>query len=77
MKSLFELGNRYLHESDWKDLALVKFCLCAMGVMIGTQLPEKHRKTAAGFAAGVFVSTYIPLMAKLFRIASEGSGAEE
>ena len=38
MKRLFELGNQYVRESDWKDLALVKFCLCAMGIMIGLSL---------------------------------------
>ena len=35
MKRLFELGNQYVRECDWKDLALVKFCLCAVGIMIG------------------------------------------
>ncbi len=27
MKNLFEIGNQYVKESDWKDLALIKFCL--------------------------------------------------
>ena len=69
MKSLFELGNQYVRESDWKDLALVKFCLCAMGIMIGTQVPTKHKKVVVAGALGVFVATYIPLMTKLFKIA--------
>ena len=69
MKRLFELGNQYVRESDWKDLALVKFCLCAMGIMIGTQVPTKHKKAVVTGALGVFVVTYIPLMAKLFKIA--------
>ncbi len=38
MNKLFELGNQYVKESDWKDLALVKFCLCAMGIIIGTRV---------------------------------------
>lgn len=69
MKSLFELGNQYVRESDWKDLALVKFCLCAMEIMIGTQVPTKHKKVVVAGALGVFVATYIPLMTKLFKIA--------
>ena len=68
MKRLFELGNQYVRESDWKDLALVKFCLCAMGIMIGTQIPTKHKKVVVACALGVFVATYIPLMTKLFMI---------
>lgn len=69
MKNLFDLGNQYIRESDWKDLALVKFCLCAMGVLIGAGMPEKYRKTALAAAAGAFAATYIPLMAKFFEIA--------
>ena len=69
MKRLFELGNQYVRESDWKDLALVKFCLCAMGIMIGIQIPTKHKKVVVAGAIGVFVATYIPLMTKLFMIA--------
>lgn len=52
MKRLFELGNQYVRESDWKDLALVKFCLCAMGIMIGTQVPKNTKKQSLQVAAG-------------------------
>ena len=69
MKRLFELGNQYVRESDWKDLALVKFCLSAVGIMIGIQIPTKHKKVVVAGALGVFVVTYIPLMTKLFMIA--------
>ena len=69
MKRLLEIGNLYAKESTWKDFALVKFCLFSMGLVAGTQVPEKHKKKAIGAAACVFASTYIPLMAKVFRIA--------
>lgn len=68
MNWLFAKADRYLRESDWRDLALVKFCLCAMGVMLGTAVPERHRKTAAGFAGGVFAVTYVLLMKKFVKI---------
>ena len=68
MRKLLELGNQYAAESTWKDFALVKFCLCAMGVMIGTLLPEKHERKTIRIAGAVFLLTYIPLMAKVFRI---------
>lgn len=68
MKYFFNLGNQYAKESDWKDLALIKFCLCAMGVILGVNIAPKHKKTVSIVAALVFVATYIPLMGKLFRI---------
>ena len=68
MKNLFELGNQYARESDWKDFALLKFCLCAMGIVIGTQVTPKYKKTVIWASAGVFIASYIPLMAKVCRI---------
>ena len=68
MKYFFDLGNQYVKESDWKDLTLIKFCLCAMGVILGVNVAPKHKKTVTIVAALVFVATYIPLMGKLFRI---------
>ena len=69
MRKLLDFGNRYAKESSWKDFALVKFCLFAMGLAAGTQVPEKYKKAAVGTAVGVFAVTYIPLMAKVFRLA--------
>ena len=44
MKKLLELGNDYAANSDWTDFALVKFCLCAMGILIGIGIPVNKRK---------------------------------
>ena len=71
MKALFALGNRYVKESDWKDLALLKFCLWAMGMLMGMLVPPKNRKAVAWGCTGVFLVTYIPLMAKFYRVAKE------
>lgn len=68
MKYFLDLGNRYMQESDWKDLSLLKFCLFAMGLLIGTQVTEKYKKPVIGVSLGVFIATYIPLMSKLFKI---------
>ena len=62
MKKLLDIGNRYAKESTWKDFALVKFCLFSMGVVVGTQIPDKHKKKAIRAAACVFISTYVPLL---------------
>lgn len=69
MRKLLDFGNRYAKKSSWKDFALVKFCVFAMGLAAGTQVPDKYKKAAVGAAAGVFAATYIPLMVKVFRIA--------
>ena len=71
MKALFALGNRYVKESDWKDLALLKVCLWAMGMLMGMLVPPKNRKAVAWGCTGVFLATYIPLMAKFYRVAKE------
>ena len=68
MKKLFALADRYLQESNWKDLALIKLCLCAIGVMMGLAIPRGKRRLPLLAAASVFVLTYIPLMKKLLRI---------
>ena len=68
MKCLFSCANQYVKESDWKDFALVKLCLCAIGVMIGLAVPKKKKKMPLQIAAIVFIATYIPLMTKFLRI---------
>ncbi len=69
MSKLFELGNRYAKESNWTDFALVKFCLCAMGILIGMRIPSKRKTMVTAVSASVFIAAYVPLMAKLFKIA--------
>lgn len=68
MKRFLDYGNEFMKQSDWRDLALIKLCLCAVGVMWGMALPKKTHKPATIIALFVFVATYIPLMLKLFRI---------
>lgn len=62
MKKLFSAANTYIAEMNWKDMALVKLCLCAMGILLGLAAPKKARKWVAFGAIGVFVATYLSLM---------------
>ncbi len=71
MKNLFCYAEKYIERSDWKDFAMLKFCLFAMGVLAGMRIPAKNRKQAGVIAAAVFVVTYIPLMAKFFSVVRE------
>lgn len=77
MKKLFDYADQYIRESSWKDMALLKFCLFAMGILAGMQIPEKYRKRVGIAAALVFVVTYIPLMSKYVRIVMENSGKSD
>lgn len=72
MKRLFCYAEKYIAKSDWKDFAMFKFCLFAMGVLAGMRIPEKNRKQAGWIAAAVFLATYIPLMTKFFFVVREG-----
>ena len=64
MKRLFSAADAYIAKMNWKDLALVKLCLCAAGVMLGLAAPKKLRKWAALGAIVVFVATYLPIILK-------------
>lgn len=69
MKTLFTIADDYIRQSDWRDLALIKFCLCAMGVLLGLAVPRRTRKLAAVLALFTFIGTYVPLMIKFFGVA--------
>lgn len=68
MKKLFGYADEYIRKSDWKDMALVKFCLMSIGLMTGMFVPKEKRKLVLAIAGAVFVLTYVPLMSKFFRI---------
>lgn len=71
MKKLFYYADKYIERSDWKDLAMLKFCLFSMGILAGMRIPKKNRKQAGWMATAVFVATYIPLIAKFFFVIGE------
>ena len=64
MKSVFSAADAYIAKMNWKDLALVKLCLCAVGVMLGLAAPKRLRKWAALGAMALFAATYLPIMLK-------------
>ena len=67
MKKLFVAANHYIETSDWKIIAVLKFCLISLGILLGMQVKEEARKPVRIGAASVFFLTYIPLMAKFYR----------
>ena len=61
---LFASADRYPRASDWKDIALIKLCLFAIGLLAGMQVRESDKKEVRVGAAVLFAVTYIPLMSK-------------
>ena len=44
MHNLFKLADSYVEKSDWKDLAMIKICLCGLGMVIGSSLSPKYKR---------------------------------
>lgn len=65
---LFDYANEYNNSSDWKDIALLKFCLFALGIIIGLYVPENKKRPVLIGVAVVFFATYISLMVKFFSV---------
>ncbi len=68
MKKLFEAANHYIETSDWKTIAVLKFCLISLGMMIGMLIRPERKKAVFLGAMCVFIGTYVPLMIKFFRV---------
>ena len=71
MKRLLRYGNRFVEQSDWKDIALIKICLFSLGLLAGSHVAKKHKKRLSVCALGAFVVTYVVLMAKFLRVIRE------
>ena len=68
MKKLFDAANRYIETSDWKTIAVLKFCLISLGMMIGMGINKKDKGSVFLGAVTVFAATYIPLMVKFYKV---------
>jgi len=68
MSKLFEAANKYVGQSDWKTIAVLKFCLISLGVMLGMSVKKEYKKPVLITACAVFFAAYIPLMVKFFRV---------
>ncbi|MBN7774278.1 hypothetical protein [Clostridium aminobutyricum] len=68
MQKLFDYSDRYIKKLTWKDFALIKLCLCSMGILIGLAIPKKASKPVAVTAGATFIATYIPLMMKFVQL---------
>lgn len=62
MKRWINAAGDYIRTMDICDVALMKICVGAAGIMLGMVIPKKGRKTAALIASTVFAVTYVLVM---------------
>ena len=66
---LFELANQYCKESTWKTMAMLKFCLIAMGIAIGmfiSSLTESQVIAAIGTLAVSLLLLSVDVLSSIF-----------
>ena len=68
MKKLLTAGSMYLKKMDVTDLALLKICMAAFGVLVGLGSAKRHRKGVGLLASLTFAGTFLPLMGKFIRV---------
>ena len=71
MKRILDCADCYIEERNWKMVAILKFCLGSLGILLGMAIPGKHKKKASGMAMFVFLITYISLMADFLTFAMD------
>lgn len=76
MRKLFGFANEYVRQSDWRDIALVKVCLAALGVILGLCVPKKHKTPVLLLAMSVFFFTCVPQLIKFLKIIFGGTEEE-
>ena len=64
MRGWLEAVDLCLKDCSWKDMTLLKLCVCAVGVLVGLAMPWRKKWVVAWIASLVFVVTYVPLMGK-------------
>ena len=77
MKQLLKAARVYLRQMTLWDVALLKLCLCAMGVIIGTFAPAGKKRIIQAGAGLIFVVTYVPLMIRFFAALGKGISFSE
>ena len=69
MKNLLEAAEDYTKQAGWRDLAELKCCMCALGLLLGLAVPRRWRKKAGRGAAALAVRRTQGTEAKRERLA--------
>ena len=73
IEQVMDTANTYIKDSDWTDLALIKFCMLAIGVIIGATVCGKKKVPVIVISSIVFVVTLIPILIRFLPILSENA----
>lgn len=65
MKKLATFLNDYVLECDWKDMALIKTCVCAFGVMLGLTVKKERKKPIMIISSLIFLVTAVRFVLEL------------
>ncbi|MGN1031155.1 MAG: hypothetical protein ACI4PQ_06085 [Butyricicoccaceae bacterium] len=57
-----EKARQYVRSMTLLEVALLKFCLLGLGIVIGTSVAEQRKPVARGCGMAMFLISYIPLM---------------
>lgn len=63
-KDFIQIANEFIKEMHVTDMAVLKFCLMSLGIIVGICLPKKWKRPALFTALFVFIVTYLPLVMK-------------
>lgn len=77
LKKIIKCVGEYIPTMTVTDLALVKLCLLAAGLLWGLACPKKLRKPVMTVAVILFIATYIPAMTKFLFFAGERINSED
>lgn len=76
MQKLFDWADGCIRQWDWKDVALLKFCMLALGILVGLALPHRGRRLAKQICAEVFVLTWATLMVDCLHMVLPKNGTD-
>ena len=62
MKRWLDAADEYIRKWKIRDVALLKICVCAAGVLFGLEIPGRHKNKAAVAASIVFSVSYVLVM---------------
>lgn len=64
VKDFVQIADEFIKEMHVADMVVLKFCLLALGMIVGICLPKKWKRPALFTALFVFIVTYLPLVTK-------------
>ena len=74
MRPLFDAADRYLKSCTWKDMALLKFCLFGMGLLVGGAAPQKAGQGRRWHRWGIVRRDLYPADGKVPAVFAEPGG---